>query len=85
MLDDPEMAALVAGAPQLGRVLRPLCRMLAVKPPAWLRLPRRRRPAPARAAARPTPLRLGAGELWRAPGLWETREEAQKFDAKIRV
>jgi hypothetical protein len=84
MLDDPETVALVAGAPQLGRVLRPLCRMLALKPPAWLRLPRRRasRPPP----PRPTIIRLGAGDLWRGPdSLWPTREEAQKFDAKIRV
>ena len=85
MLDDPETAAIVAVAPQLGRVLRPLCRMLAVKQPTWLRLPRRRasKPPP---RPRPTIIRLGAGELWRAPGgTWETREEAQKFDAKIRV
>jgi hypothetical protein len=43
MLEDPETAALVAEAPQLGSVLRPLCRMLAVTPPAWLKLPRRAR------------------------------------------
>jgi hypothetical protein len=86
MLENPGTAALVAGAPQLGRVLRPLCRMLAVKPPAWLRLPRRRRPAPARPAGRWVVLRVGAGELWRRPdSLWPTREEAQKFNAKIRV
>jgi hypothetical protein len=84
MLDDPETAAIVAVAPQLGRVLRPLCRMLALKPPAWLRLPRCRasRPPP----PRPTIIRLGAGDLWRGPdSLWPTREEAQKFDAKILV
>jgi hypothetical protein len=28
LLDDPEMAQLVAAAPQAGRILRPLCRML---------------------------------------------------------
>jgi hypothetical protein len=84
MVDDPELAAIVADAPQIGGVLRPLCRMLAVKPPAWLRLPRRRALRPPR--PRPTVLRLGAGELWRGPdSLWPTREEAQKFDAKIRV
>ena len=37
---DPEMERLVAAAPELGRVLRPLCHMLAVKQPAYLRLPR---------------------------------------------
>jgi hypothetical protein len=40
MLEEPELADLVAATPQLGRVLRPLCHMLAVKQPAWLRLPR---------------------------------------------
>jgi hypothetical protein len=85
MLADPDMAALVAAAPQLGRVLRPLCD-LAVNPPPWLRLPRRPRRKPARKAGHWTTLRLGAGQLWRRPdSLWPTREEAEKFDAKIRV
>ncbi|MBV8092335.1 MAG: hypothetical protein JO110_03695 [Acetobacteraceae bacterium] len=30
LLADPEMAALLASAPQAGRILRPLCRMLAI-------------------------------------------------------
>jgi hypothetical protein len=42
LLDDPEMAQLVAAAPQAGRILRPLCRMLRVKRPAYLRRARRR-------------------------------------------
>jgi hypothetical protein len=41
LLADPEMAQLVAAAPQAGRILRPLCRMLGVKRPAYLRPPRR--------------------------------------------
>jgi len=45
MFSDPEMAAVIAGAPQVGRELRPLCWMLAIKPPPGLALPRRpRRP-----------------------------------------
>lgn len=45
LLAEPEMVALLAVAPQVARVLRPLCRMLAVPfPPAS---PRRRRIAPA--------------------------------------
>ncbi|MBV8094379.1 MAG: hypothetical protein JO110_14375 [Acetobacteraceae bacterium] len=32
LLADPEMAALLAGAPQAGRILRPLCRMLGIRP-----------------------------------------------------
>ncbi len=54
LLADPEMAALVAAAPQMGRILRPLCRMLGVVPPPGLCS--ERRPAPARprpAAPRP--------------------------------
>jgi hypothetical protein len=33
LLATPELAALVAAAPQAGRILRPLCRMLGVRPP----------------------------------------------------
>jgi hypothetical protein len=32
LLSDPEMTALLSAAPQIGRLLRPLCRMLGVKP-----------------------------------------------------
>ncbi len=36
LLTEPEMAALTAAAPQMGRLLRPLCRMLGVTaPPAY--------------------------------------------------
>ena len=47
LLADPEMAALLAATPRMGRLLRPLCRMLAVKPPPGLLAPpnRARRPA----------------------------------------
>ena len=47
LLADPEMAALLAATPRMGRLLRPLCRMLAVKPPPGLLAPtnRTRRPA----------------------------------------
>jgi hypothetical protein len=44
LLQEPEMAAFHAAAPkQVGRVLRPYCWMLGVKPPEWLKLPRRKR------------------------------------------
>jgi hypothetical protein len=101
MVADPELEALVAEVPQLGRVLRPLCRMLAVKPPAWLRLPRRPRrrieknpPAPdwlvnePGAELRPDGsvwMRLGASTTWRKPGFWQSLEEAQKFDKPVRI
>ena len=45
MLEEPEIEEMVAAAPEFGRVFRPMCRMLAVKPPAWLRLPRKPRPS----------------------------------------
>ena len=41
MLEDPELLAVLAAAPQMGRELRPLCHMLAIKPPPALMLPRR--------------------------------------------
>ena len=100
MLDDPETAAQVADAPQLGSVLRPMCRMLAVKPPAWLRLPRRARPSVVKFPPAPDWLvnepgalvradgsvwmRLGASNHWR-PGFGQTLEEAQKFDPPVRI
>jgi hypothetical protein len=37
MLRDPEMAALVEKAPQAGSMLRPLCHLLGVRPPGFLR------------------------------------------------
>ncbi len=47
LLADPEMAALIVAAPQAGRILRPLCRMLGVRPPPVLARPARpRQPAP---------------------------------------
>ncbi len=47
LLADPELAALLAAAPQAGRVLRPLCRMLGVAPPGPPAPPRPPRAAPA--------------------------------------
>ena len=52
LLAEPEFAALVDAAPQMRRLLRPLCRMLAVRPPAVLALPPR--PAQPGASARPS-------------------------------
>ncbi|MBV8524900.1 MAG: hypothetical protein JOY71_22740 [Acetobacteraceae bacterium] len=47
LLADPEMAALLAGSPQAGRILRPLCRMLAILPGPELVAKRRERSASA--------------------------------------
>ena len=43
LVNNPEMALVVAGVPQMGRELRPLCHMLAIKVPDWLKLPKRKR------------------------------------------
>ncbi|MBV8522230.1 MAG: hypothetical protein JOY71_08900 [Acetobacteraceae bacterium] len=45
LLADPEMAALLAGSPQAGLLLQPLCRMLGIRPGPELASPPRRRPA----------------------------------------
>jgi hypothetical protein len=51
MLQDPEARALFEAAPQAGRIFRPLCRMLGLEQPAWLRLP----PRPRRPRRKPEP------------------------------
>jgi len=101
MLEEPETEALVAGAPQLGRVLRPLCRMLAIKPPAWLRLPRQPRryiptqhpPAPEWLLQEPHTVLRPDGSVWMhlgssthwQPGSGLTLEQARKFDPPVRI
>ena len=48
LLSDPELQALLRAAPQLGRLLRPLCRALAIRPdPALLPPPPPHRARPA--------------------------------------
>src|SRR5665213_726830 len=101
LLEDPAMVAQVAAAPQLGGGLRPMCQMLAVKPPAWLRRPRKPRrrverpPAPDFIMNDPAAIhrpdgtiwkRFGASTNWRKPDLlWDTLEQAQKFDRPRRI
>lgn len=45
LLQTPEMRDFVTAAPQAGRVLRPLSRMLGLTLPPWLRLPPRPKPS----------------------------------------
>ena len=41
LTEHPEMRAFVAEAPQAGRLLRPICTMVGLKPPEYLQLPKR--------------------------------------------
>ena len=43
LLDDAEMPEFLTAAPQAGRILRPLCHMLGIQQPNWLKLPARAR------------------------------------------
>ncbi|OYV68960.1 MAG: hypothetical protein B7Z67_11415 [Acidiphilium sp. 21-60-14] len=61
-LEDPDLSLLHAANPRIGRVLRPICHMLAIPLPAYLKLPRKPRkpeqkPArkPARRSEKPEP------------------------------
>jgi hypothetical protein len=49
LLDDPEVVVLVEKAPQAKRILRPLCHLLGVKTPEFLRRRARRDATPAQA------------------------------------
>ncbi len=53
LLHDPALPAFLAAAPQAGRILRPLCRMLGLTPPDCLRLPPRPKPQPRPTAPKP--------------------------------
>ena len=64
LLADPDAAAFLQAAPQVGRMLRPLCRMLAADLPTPLRLPPR--PRPATPPPTPKPARASAAP-WRQP------------------
>ena len=78
LLADPDMAALIEAAPTAGRLLRPLCRMLGVRPPPSLAPPSLAppRPAalrPARAATAPTSDRPPSAPGPRPPVPWPRR------------
>ncbi len=53
LLDEPATAALVAASPQAHRLLRPLCRMLAIAPACIPPLPKRPRAPRPKQAAKP--------------------------------
>jgi hypothetical protein len=61
-LEDPELSLLHGENPRIGRVLRPICHMLAIPLPTYLKLPRKPRPPrpkparkPARRSEKPEP------------------------------
>ena len=79
LLQRPEMEELIDMAPQVGRILRPLCRMLGIETTSALRLPewaRVRRPqetseqtSEQTSEPAPAPAQPGDnGSQWRAPG-----------------
>ena len=82
LLADPEMQDMIAVIPQVAHHLRPICRMLGVKPPPGL-FPGRRRPrrppretpapnpAPPPKARKPSPPPYLGPELRPIPGLYE--------------
>jgi hypothetical protein len=55
LLSDPDMVALIEAAPQMGRSLRPVCRMLGLRPPPPLARPRRPRARPDTVPPEPAP------------------------------
>ncbi len=56
LLADPQTAALLAAAPEAGRILRPLCRLLGVHPEGALALPSMAgKPAPKQRVVKPPP------------------------------
>ena len=80
LVNDPEFIALCAAAPQAGRLLRPLCRMFGITPPAHIhRPPAPRKPRPKKPKApKPPPFAEHSPNQWpfvplrlrlRVPGL----------------
>jgi hypothetical protein len=68
LLADPEMAALIEAAPQMRRLLGPLCRSLGVRlPPDLLPPPRAPKPRkPRQPAAAPRPAPNNGAAAWRS-------------------
>jgi len=82
MFSLPSVKALIAAAPQqVGRVLRPLCWMVAADLPTALRLPRRARPRPVQETSAPAPEPERPADhdgrpQWRAPEPLSDPEDA---------
>jgi hypothetical protein len=72
-LAEPDLKAMRATAPQVGRILRPLCHMMGLEMPAELRLPKRKRRA--RGHPSPVPSHKGRGTQ-KAPPMPRRRDYA---------
>jgi len=70
LLKDPDMAALIAAAPQLGRLIRPLCRALGRDPGAASLPPRPPKPKKPRKPRPPRPKAPRPEHPW-GPYHWE--------------
>ena len=85
LLKKPEFVALISEAPQVGRILRPLCLMLNIDVPSALRLPRsawawRAMIASESAAARAWREGGGGWPRWRGRGaLWRKEDVSWEF------
>ena len=66
----PDTRALVEAAPQAGRILRPLVRMLGLTAPEYLRLPPRPKPSVRPRPTQPPPSPKSASAPDRPPGDW---------------
>ena len=80
LLAQPDMQALIAAVPPVAHHLRPVCRMLGVKPPPGLFPPRRpsRRPKPAKPAPDPAAAETPAppkARKRREPFVWGPRPQ----------
>ena len=77
LLAQPEMAELIAGAPTLGRILRPLARMLAIDLPPPLQSPKAKpKLKPARPRQNPRPPNHGTRRPSLVPGPGRRRRVA---------
>jgi hypothetical protein len=66
LMQDEEMPALVAAAPQVGRILRPMCWMVGIRPLSFLELPKKDtspRPTGSSPVAEPPSPQSGEGEV----------------------
>ncbi len=85
LLDEPETQSLLTTHPTLARSIRPLCHMLGLKTPAYLKLPRRPRAKRAPPTPQPDKKPKTPRKTWLAPPPpkpmtpWEAQLAARQF------